>query len=565
MCGRIRSLPLHRRRHPFRLPIPLSLVLAALLCLAGAAQAQQTFFIDTVAGPRGLYAYRPNSVAVASDGTVYMSDPTHNSVFTVADDGTLLPFAGPGEGQAGFGGKDGPAAAAQLGGPSGIAVASDGTVYIADRLNHRIRKVDATTRFITTVAGTGTSGDSGDNGQATAAQLNQPIGVTVTSDGTLYIADAFNHRVRKVDGTTGLITTVAGDGTGGYSGDNGQADAAQLFYPTGVAVASDGTMYIADWNNHRVRKVASDGTITTVAGDGTGGYSGDNGQADAAQLNNPYGVLVTADGNTVYIADWNNHRVRKVDVSIATPTITTVAGTGTQDDGGDGGLATEADLNWPTGVAVDTAGSLYIAFNGTNRQGGVRKVDTAGIITTLTGGIFPGFSGDGGLATEARLSGPTDVVVDGAGNLYIADRTNYRIRQDRLQRPGSSPQSRAGTRPATRKISTARCSRRKASAATATRQPPPSSVYPWAWHSLRMTAPSTLSMRTTTASARWCWPPESLPRSQGRGPRTTKTLAASAATIWMRPWPNSTILRVWRWTVPAISTSPIQRITASAR
>ena len=396
--------------------------------MAGTAQAQ-TLSIDTVAGPRGLYAYRPNSVAVAADGTVYMSDPTHNSVFTVAADGTLLPFAGPGEGQSGFGGDGGRAATALLGGPSGVVVTSDGTVYIADRLNHRIRKVDATTGIITTVAGTGTGGDSGDGGPATAAQLNQPIGVAVTSDGTLYIADAFNHRIRKVDATTGIITTVAGTGTGGYGGDNGLATAAQLNYPTGVAVASDGTMYIGDWNNHRVRKVASDGTITTLAGTGTGGYGGDDGAATAAQLNNPYGVLVTADGNTVYIADWNNHRVRKVDVSIATPTITTVAGTGTQDDGGDGGPATEADLNWPTGIAVDGAGNLYIAFNGTNRQGGVRKVDTAGIITTLTGGAFRGFSGDDGPATKARLSGPTDVVVDRAGNLYIADRTNYRIRK----------------------------------------------------------------------------------------------------------------------------------------
>ncbi len=429
MCSSVRPIPPHPRRHPFRFPIALSLVLAALLGVVSPTQAQQTLLINTVAGPRGLHAYRPNSVAVASNGTVYMSDPTHNSVFRVATDGTLLPFAGPGEGQAGFGGDGGQAAAAQLGGPSGLAVVSDGSLYIADRLNHRIRKVDGTTGIITTVAGDGTSGDSGDNGQATAAQLNQPIGVAVTSDGTLYIADAFNHRIRKVDGATGIITTLAGDGTGAYGGDNGPATDAQLFYPTGVAVASDGTVYIADWNNHRVRRVASTGTITTLAGDGTGGHSGDNGQADAAQLNNPYGVLVTADGNTVYIADWNNHRIRKVDVSIATPTITTVAGTGTQGSGGDGGQATEADLNWPTGVAIDTVGNLYIAFNGTNRQGGVRKVDTAGIITTLTGGVFPGFSGDGGQATKARLRGPTDVVVDRAGNLYIADRANYRIRK----------------------------------------------------------------------------------------------------------------------------------------
>src|ERR1019366_9345320 len=214
--------------------------------------------------------------------------------------------------------------------------------------DNRIRKVS--NGVITTVAGNGTSGNIGDNGPATGAQLNYPTGVAVDSAGNLYIADQYNHRIRKV--SNGVITTVAGSGTAGFSGDNGPATSAQLYYPAGVAVDAAGNLYIADQYNHRIRKV-SNGVITTVAGSGTAGFSGDNGPATSAQLSGPGGVAADSAGN-LYIADTSNYRIRKVSNGV----ITTAAGGGS---GGDNGPATSAQLNYPAGVAVDSAGNLYIA------------------------------------------------------------------------------------------------------------------------------------------------------------------------------------------------------------
>jgi sugar lactone lactonase YvrE len=219
---------------------------------------------------------------------------------------------------------------------------------------------------ITTIAGTGGYGGSGDGGPATSAQLWDPRGVAVDSDGNIYIADPGNYRIRKVD-SSGNITTFAGNGTPGYSGDGESATSAQLNNPNGIAVDSLGNIYIADQYNYRIRKVDSDGKITTIAGNGTPGYSGDGGPATSAQLYNPSGVAVDSDGN-IYIADNNNYRVRKVDSS---GKITTFAGTGTAGYSGDGGPATLAQLNWPYGVAVDSVGNIYIADRSNNR---IRKV-----------------------------------------------------------------------------------------------------------------------------------------------------------------------------------------------
>jgi sugar lactone lactonase YvrE len=274
---------------------------------------------------------------------------------------------------------------------------------------------------ITTVAGNGTPGFSGDGGPATNARLAYPTGVAVDAAGNLYIADRLNSRVRKVS-TSGTITTVAGDGSAGFSGDGGPATNAQLAGPYGVAVDAAGNLYIADFQNSRVRKVSTSGTITTVAGDGSFGFSGDGGPATNAQLAGPNGVAVDAAGN-LYIADINNHRVRKVSTS---GTITTVAGNGTPGFSGDGGPATNARLRPPTGVAVDAAGNLYIADIFNQR---VRKVSTSGTITTVAGTGIYGFSGDGGPATNARLAYPSGVAVDAAGNLYIADQNNHRVRK----------------------------------------------------------------------------------------------------------------------------------------
>jgi uncharacterized protein (TIGR03437 family) len=285
-----------------------------------------------------------------------------------------------------------------------------------------VLRLDATTGILTPVAGNGTRGFSGDNGPATSAQLSGPSGFAVDSAGNLYIVDQFNYRVREV--SSGVITTVAGNGTHGFSGDNGPATSAQLNfgnggYPNGIAVDSAGNLYIADSGNARIRKV-SNGVITTVAGAGGYGSLGDNGPATSAYLNQPQGIAVDSAGN-LYIADWQDNRIRKV----ANGVITTVAGNGTRGYSGDNGLATTAQLAYPQGVAVDSAGNLYIADTSNSR---IRKVSN-GVIATVAGDGTFGFSGDNGPATSAQLNGPSGVAVDFAGGLYIGDQLNQRIRK----------------------------------------------------------------------------------------------------------------------------------------
>ena len=360
----------------------------------------------------------PLDVVLDRDGNIYFSDNSNNRIRRVDPTGTITTIAGTGE--RGFGGDGGPATEAQLNFPYGISVNETGELYIADASNNRIRKVDATAT-ITTIAGTGERGFSGDGGPATEAQLDLPAATAVDGAGNLYIADNFNNRIRKVD-TTGTITTVAGTGERGFGGDGGPATEAQLSGPYGMAVDGTGNLYIANLFNHLVRKVETTGTITTVAGTGERGFGGDGGPATEAQINGPYDVAVDGTGN-LYIVDGNNHRIRKVD---ATGTITTVAGTGERGFGGDGGPATEAQLRSPTGIAMDGAGNLYIADRINYR---IRKVDLTGTISTIAGTGELGFGGDGGPATEAQLDFPTGVAVDGAGNLYIADNFNNRIRK----------------------------------------------------------------------------------------------------------------------------------------
>ncbi len=319
-----------------------------------------------------------------------------------------------GDGTNGFVGDGGPANSAQLSEPYSVAVDSAGNLYIAEFGNNTIRLV--TGGVITTVAGNETAGFTGDNGVATAAELSGPHGVAVDSAGNLYIADSANNVVRKV--SSGVITTIAGNVTPGFSGDNGPATSAQLNFPVSVALDSAGNLYIADELNHRVRKVSTNGTITTVAGNGNFGFSGDNGPATSAQLTSPTGVAVDSAGN-LYIAD-GSARVRKVSNGV----ITTVAGNGTQGFGGDNGPAASAELSVPTGLALDAAGNLYIADQDNNR---VREVSN-GVIFTIAGNGIHGYLGDNGPATSAALSSPTGVAVDTAGNVYIADSNNSVIR-----------------------------------------------------------------------------------------------------------------------------------------
>ena len=359
----------------------------------------------------------PVGVAVDGAGNLYIADSDQHRIHRVDASGIITTVAGNGEG--GFSGDGGPAVRARLASPNGVAVDGAGNLYIADRLNQRIRRVDAT-GTITTVAGIGWSGYSRNGGPALEVRLRLPSGVAVDGAGNLYIADSWNHRIRRVD-KGGTITTAAGIGKSGYSGDGGPAAGAWLHTPEGVAVDKTGNLYIADSGNHRIRRVGATGTITTVAGSGERGYGGDGGPATKTRLYHPAGVAVDNTGN-LYIADSWNHRIRQVDKG---GTITAVAGTGARGYGGDGGPALEARLNHPTGVAVDGAGNLYIADSENHR---IRRVDKGGTITTAAGIGKSGYSGDGGPAAGAWLHTPEGVAVDKTGNLYIADTWNHRIR-----------------------------------------------------------------------------------------------------------------------------------------
>ncbi len=332
--------------------------------------------------------HSPHSVAVSTDGNLFIADTGNQRIRRVDAAGMITVVAG--NGKSGFSGDDGPATSASLASPSGVAVDTDGSVFIADRGNHRIRRVDAATGTITTAAGNGQSGFSGDSGPATGASLASPNGVAVDRLGNLFIADTGNHRIRRVAAATGIITTVAGNGQSDFSGDSGPATGASLASPSGVAVDTDGNLSIADTGNHRIRRVdAASGAITTLAGGRGLGFGGDGGPATSASLASPSGVAVDADGN-VFIADTSNHRIRRVDA--ASGIITTVAGSGSAGLAGDGGSATLASLADPSGVAVDNDRNFFIAdlFNSC-----IRRVDGgAGTITTVAGN---GFSGDGSL------------------------------------------------------------------------------------------------------------------------------------------------------------------------
>ncbi len=327
-----------------------------------------------------------------------------------------------GTGVDGFVGDGGPATEAALSWPYGVAVGHDGSVYIADTYNDRVRRV-LPDGSIVTVAGNGQAGFSGDGGPATDARLDDPYGIAVGTDGSLYIADTGNRRVREV-GADGMISTIAGrSGDDGIYelGDGGPATQAWLTFPMDVAVGPDGRIYIADTDANRIREIAPDGTITTLAGTGEGGDGGDGGPATAAQLNWPYGVTASTDGS-VYIADSGNNRIRRV-----TPdgTITTVAGTGEYGNAGDGGPATAAQLSWPASVALGPDGSLYITDNENNR---VRRVTSEGIIVPVAGTGAYGYGGDGGSPPAAHFAWPYDAALGPDGTLYVADTENHRIR-----------------------------------------------------------------------------------------------------------------------------------------
>lgn len=309
--------------------------------------------------------------------------------------------------------------------PNSVAVDAAGNIYIPDQKNNRVRKVNGRTNYIATVAGNGSFkhyGFSGDGARADSAELSYPSAVAVDAAGNVYIADTRNQRIRKVTVKTGIITTVAGSRDNGFAGDGGPANAAQLSKPSAVAVDAAGNIYISDYGNNRIRKVTlATGVITTIAGNGTEGYSGDGAAATAAELNNPKGLAVDAQGN-IYVADFGNNCIRKITPS---GTISTIAGNNTSGFSGDGGAATAAQLNNPAGIAIDAQGNIYIADAGNNR---IRKI-AAGNITTIAGNGKTAFSGNYVPAATASLNNPSGVAIDASGNLYIAETGNNRIRK----------------------------------------------------------------------------------------------------------------------------------------
>ncbi len=343
-----------------------------------------------------------------------------------AADGVINTVAGGGSGYAGDGG---PAADAGLDGPRMVAFDGRGGYYIADTFHHAVRYVDAA-GTITTYAGTGKAGDSGDGGAAADARLHAPHSVDLDADGNLLLGDPVNNRVRMVDAATGTITTIAGTGEEGYSGDGGPAVLARLSDSKVAVAGPDAAVYIADYGNSVIRRVdRSSGTITTFAGNGSPKSSGDGGPAREAGMA-PRSIAFDRDGDLL-VVDREADSIRSIDVH--TGIITTIAGSGPcPSEGpecyaGDGGSATEAQLNNPRGLGVDTGGNLFIADSDNNR---VRRVGAdTGVISTVAGTGKPGFGGDGGPATKAKLANPRHVAFDVAGSLYIVDTNNSRVRR----------------------------------------------------------------------------------------------------------------------------------------
>ena len=372
--------------------------------------------------------FSPTGVATDYAGNLYIADQSEGVVRTVNSSGTITTVAGNSGAPNPFYGDGGPAALADFATPWGIAFDTSGNLYVADFKNSRVRKITptgvGTTGLVTTFAGNGVSSDSGNGGPATSASVT-PHTLAVDSSNNVYLAD--NAVIRKIAG--GTISTVAGTGVAGYSGDNGSALSAELGgYLPGLAVDNNSppNIYIADWSNQRVRKVTtSTGVISTIAGTGTAGYTGE-GTATAVELNFPAGLVFDATTGNLYIADNGNCRVRMV---TSGGTISTVAGNGTCGSTGDSGAPTAAEINYPVALALDGAGNLYIAEENpiTSSQYRIRKV-SGGNITTIAGNGTAGYSGDGGLATGAQLNNPSGLAVDAAGNVYISDFANGAVR-----------------------------------------------------------------------------------------------------------------------------------------
>lgn len=373
----------------------------------------------------------PSSVLVDAAGNVFISDEENSVVREVfAASGNIATIAG--NVMKSNSGNGDLATNVQFNDPSAVFLDNAGNLFIADRGNSVIREVLATNGRAFTVAGNNQAGYSGDGGPATSASLAQPLGVVADAYGNLFIADTDNHVVREVDAGSRLIRTIAGDGTPGFSGDNGPATSAQLNHPSAVWVDGNGNLYIADSWNNAIRVADKSGTIKTITGGQGEGYAGDGAPAINAQLRDPAGLFVDSSGN-VFISDTGNNVVRKI--TAATGKIATVAGTGVKGSEGDEGPATSATLDTPAGVLVDGSGNIFIA----SQYGDVIREVTAadGKIHRVAGNVYdeygyfagPGFYGDGGPATSAQMDTPIGIAADRMNNLYIADSENLRIRE----------------------------------------------------------------------------------------------------------------------------------------
>jgi trimeric autotransporter adhesin len=392
---------------------------------SGAVRRVDTNGIITKYYPNTPTAYlgQVSGVAVDTFGNVFIADYNSHKILKVFLSGNTITYAGTGGG--GELGDGGPATAAELT-PLALSIDKYGNLYVADHNSYscKIRKID-TSGIITTFAGSSSCGFLGDGFPATTAKLNHPTGVCVDNSGNVFIADNNNNRVRKVD-PSGIITTIAGNGIVGYAGDGFPATDANFNKIFSVSVDNAGNVYISDDTNNEIRKVSTSGIVTRVAGAFiSGGFSGDGGPATIAQLNNPVGVAFDKSGN-FYIADKNNNRIRKVNTSGNISTVVGCNFSAACGFYGDGGPVVSALLNFPTGLAFDTSFNLYIADF---QNYVVRKVSNAGIISTVAGNDSSGFSGDNGPAINAKLRSASSVATDRKGNLYICDNVNNRIRK----------------------------------------------------------------------------------------------------------------------------------------
>jgi len=372
------------------------------------------------------------AVAVAPG---YLTSAPVSATYIISAPPTALISTVAGNNIYGFLGFGGPATSASMENLLAVAFDGSGNLYIADYGNSVVWMVSASTGNISVVAGTGTSGNGADGGQATATELNRPSGVAIDKLGNLYISDTNNGRIRMVAAQTGIISTIAGPGVSGTLGDGGPATSAYLGYAYGIVLDKTGNLYVADAGTSRVRMIAADtGIISTVAGGGTQGQPGDGGLATAAYIGYPEDVTLDGLGN-IYISDAGNERIRKV--SASTGIITTIAGNGAIGASGDGGLATAADINVGQGIAVDGNGNVYFSEDGANT---VRGVDAStNIVTTIGGDGYFGYGGDGGAATMAELYNPQGLAFDASGSLYIADESNAVVRKVTFPGPAATP------------------------------------------------------------------------------------------------------------------------------